>query len=199
MIDFEKSGGLVPVIIQDSRSGVVLMLGYMNREAYERTVKDKQVTFFSRTRQKLWTKGETSGNFLIVKEILTDCDEDTLLIKAEPAGPVCHTGADTCFNEINRSDSLDFLHDLDALILKRKKEMPEKSYTTRLFQEGIPKISQKVGEETVETIIEAMKGDKPRFMEESADLIYHLLVLTAAMDRTFEDIVSVLKSRHSET
>ncbi len=196
MIDFDKSGGLVPAIIQDSRSGVVLMLGYMNREAYDKTVEEKQVTFFSRSRQKLWTKGATSGNFLTVKEILTDCDEDTLLIKAEPAGPVCHTGADTCFNEINRPDFLDFLHDLEVLIQKRQKEMPEKSYTTRLFREGIPKISQKVGEEAVETIIEAMKEDKERFKEESADLIYHLLVLTTALDVTLEDVGLVLRNRH---
>ncbi|KUK54112.1 MAG: Histidine biosynthesis bifunctional protein hisIE [Marinimicrobia bacterium 46_47] len=196
MIDFDKSEGLIPVIIQDIRSGVVLMLGYMNREAYEKTVREKRVTFFSRSRQKLWTKGETSGNFLTVKEILTDCDEDTLLIKAEPAGPVCHTGSDTCFNEINRPDSLDFLRSLETLIQERKRELPEKSYTTRLFREGIPKISQKVGEEAVETIIEAMKDDKERFKEESADLIYHLLVLATALDVTFDDVVEILKKRH---
>jgi len=196
MIDFNKSGGLVPVIIQDSRSGVVLMLGYMNREAYEKTLREKRVTFFSRSRQKLWTKGETSGNFLTVKEILTDCDEDTLLIKAVPAGPVCHTGADTCFNEINKPDSFEFLRLLETLIQERKRELPEKSYTTRLFREGIPKISQKVGEEAVETIIEAVKEDQERFKEESADLMYHLLVLATALNVTFDDIVDTLRKRH---
>lgn len=196
MIDFDKSGGLVPAIIQDSRSGVVLMLGYMNRESYEKTVKEKRVTFFSRSRQKLWTKGETSGNYLTVEKILSDCDEDTLLIKALPAGPVCHTGADTCFKETNRSDSLEFIRTLETLIQERKRELPEKSYTTRLFQEGIPKISQKVGEEAVEAIIEAMKEDKERFKEESADLIYHLLVLATALNVTFDDIVEILRIRH---
>ncbi|MCD6235037.1 MAG: bifunctional phosphoribosyl-AMP cyclohydrolase/phosphoribosyl-ATP diphosphatase HisIE [Candidatus Marinimicrobia bacterium] len=196
MIDFNKSGGLVPAIIQDSRSGIVLMLGYMNREAYEKTVKEKKVTFFSRSRQKLWTKGETSGNFLTVKEILTDCDKDTLLIKAVPVGPVCHTGADTCFNEVNQFDSLVFLQSLETLIQERKRELPEKSYTTRLFREGISKISQKVGEEAVETIIEAMKEDKEHFKEESADLIYHLLVLATALNVTLSEIVSVLEKRH---
>lgn len=196
MIDFDKSGGLVPAIIQDSRSGVVLMLGYMNRESYEKTVKEKRVTFFSRSRQKLWTKGETSGNYLTVEKILSDCDEDTLLIKALPAGPVCHTGADTCFKETNRSDSLEFIRTLETLIQERKRELPEKSYTTRLFQEGIPKISQKVGEEAVEAIIEAMKEDKERFKEESADLIYHLLVLATALNVTFDDIVEILRKRH---
>lgn len=196
MIDFDKSEGLVPAIIQDSRSGVVLMLGYMNREAYEKTVKEKRVTFFSRSRQKLWTKGETSGNFLTVKEIITDCDEDTLLIKVVPAGPVCHTGADTCFDEINKPDSFEFLRSLETLIQERKKELPEKSYTTRLFREGIPKISQKVGEEAVETIIEAMKEDQERFKEESADLMYHLLVLATALDVTFDEIVDTLRKRH---
>jgi phosphoribosyl-ATP pyrophosphohydrolase/phosphoribosyl-AMP cyclohydrolase len=196
MIDFNKSGGLVPVIIQDSRSGVVLMLGYMNREAYEKTLREKRVTFFSRSRQKLWTKGETSGNFLTVKEILTDCDEDTLLIKAVPAGPVCHTGADTCFNEINKPDSFEFLRLLETLIQERKRELPGKSYTTRLFREGIPKISQKVGEEAVETIIEAVKEDQERFKEESADLMYHLLVLATALNVTFDEIVDTLRKRH---
>jgi phosphoribosyl-AMP cyclohydrolase / phosphoribosyl-ATP pyrophosphohydrolase len=199
MIDFDKSGGLIPAIIQDSRSGVVLMLGYMNREAYEKTAKEKQVTFFSRSRRKLWTKGETSGNYLFVKEILTDCDEDTLLIKAEPSGPVCHTGADTCFDEINRTDSLVFLKELQTLIKSRKKALPQDSYTTHLFTEGIPKISQKVGEEAVETIIEAMKGDKPRFLEESADLIYHLIVLATALDVTLEEILEVLIKRHKKS
>ena len=197
MIDFDKSEGLVPAIIQDSRSGVVLMLGYMNREAYEKTVKEKRVTFFSRSRQKLWTKGETSGNYLTVKEIITDCDNDTILVKAEPAGPVCHTGTDTCFKEINKPDEMTFLKELQALIQNRKTMLPDSSYTTRLFREGIPKISQKVGEEAVETIIEAMKGDKTRFLEESADLIYHLLVLAAALNVSLEDIVTVLKERHT--
>jgi len=196
MIDFNKSGGLVPAIIQDSRSGVVLMLGYMNREAYEKTKKKKVVTFFSRSRQKLWTKGETSGNYLVVKEILTDCDEDTLLIKANPMGPVCHTGADTCFKEINRQHPYEFLRTLEAYIRKRKKEMPKNSYTTRLFNEGIPKIAQKVGEEAVEIVIEAMKGDQTRLMEEIGDLFYHLIVLATALDVTLEDVILVLKNRH---
>ncbi len=195
-LDFDKNNGLIPAIIQDAHTRQVLMLGYMNREAYEKTVKEKKVTFFSRSRQKLWTKGETSGNFLTVKEILTDCDKDTLLIKAVPVGPVCHTGADTCFNEVNQFDSLVFLQSLETLIQERKRELPGKSYTTRLFREGISKISQKVGEEAVETIIEAMKEDKEHFKEESADLIYHLLVLATALNVTLSEIVSVLEKRH---
>ncbi|MDD5583107.1 MAG: bifunctional phosphoribosyl-AMP cyclohydrolase/phosphoribosyl-ATP diphosphatase HisIE [Candidatus Marinimicrobia bacterium] len=196
MIDFNKSGELVPAIIQDNRTGKVLMLGYMNREAYEKTIQEKRVTFYSRSRQTLWTKGETSGHYLTVKEILTDCDKDTLLIKVEPTGPVCHTGADTCFQETNQPQKLNFLTELELLINDRKKTMPEGSYTTRLFREGIPKISQKVGEEAVETIIEALKGDKKFFLEESADLLYHLLVLTSALDLSFEAIVETLKKRH---
>ncbi|MDD3807635.1 MAG: bifunctional phosphoribosyl-AMP cyclohydrolase/phosphoribosyl-ATP diphosphatase HisIE [Candidatus Marinimicrobia bacterium] len=196
MIDFNKSGELVPAIIQDNRTGKVLMLGYMNREAYEKTIQEKRVTFYSRSRQTLWTKGETSGHYLTVKEILTDCDKDTLLIKVEPTGPVCHTGADTCFQETNQPQKLNFLTELELLINDRKKTMPEGSYTTLLFREGISKISQKVGEEAVETIIEALKGDKKFFLEESADLLYHLLVLTSALDLSFEAIVETLKKRH---
>jgi phosphoribosyl-ATP pyrophosphohydrolase/phosphoribosyl-AMP cyclohydrolase len=194
-IDFDKMNGLVPAIVQDAVTNKVLMLGFMNEEAYQKTLETKKVTFFSRSRNTLWTKGETSGNFLNFVEISADCDSDTLLVKANPTGPVCHTGKDTCFNEINKS-GLAFLEQLDELIAERKQKMPENSYTTKLFKEGIKKISQKVGEEATEVVVDAMAKDKPGLLEESADLIYHLMVMLNYFDLNFEDVVDVLESRH---
>jgi phosphoribosyl-AMP cyclohydrolase / phosphoribosyl-ATP pyrophosphohydrolase len=194
-IDFEKMNGLAPAIVQDPATGKVLMLGFMNKEAYQKTMETGKVTFFSRTRNALWTKGETSGNFLELVDISVDCDADTLLVKANPTGPVCHTGSDTCFNEVNRS-GLAFLQQLDALIAERKTNMPDDSYTTSLFKKGLKKISQKVGEEATEVVIDAMARDKDRLLEESADLIYHLLVLLNYFDLKFEDVVEVLEKRH---
>jgi len=199
-IDFEKGNGLVPVIVQDNDSNRVLMLGYMNQQALQITLETKNVTFFSRSRNKLWTKGETSGNFLHVEKILTDCDDDTILIKARPAGPVCHTGNDTCFNEFNPSihdDPGNFMAQLEAIIADRKENPTVKSYTASLFERGIKRIAQKVGEEATEVVIEAMDNNIPRLKEETADLIYHLLVLLAARGVTLEDINRVLKQRHS--
>lgn len=194
-MDFEKMNGLVPAIIQDSTTSKVLMLGYMNEEALEKTRKEGQVTFYSRTKQRLWTKGEESGNFLDVKEIIEDCDNDTLLIKAAPRGPVCHTGSDTCFDEEN-SSGIAFLRQLQDLIATRKKEMPEDSYTTKLFSKGINKIAQKVGEEAVELVIESKDDNDELFLNESADLIYHLLVLLTEKGFDIADVVKILESRH---
>lgn len=196
-IDFKKGNGLVPAIIQDADTNRVLMLGYMNEEAYEKTIKENKVTFFSRSRQCLWTKGETSGNYLILKDILIDCDQDTLLIKAHPMGPVCHTGNDTCFFERNRS-GIDFLLQLEQLISERKKIMPNNSYTVNLFRKGIKRIAQKVGEEAFETVIEAVSHNKERLAEETADLIYHLLVMLQVEDVKLSDVVTVLKNRYKK-
>jgi len=193
-LDFDKNNGLVPAIVQDAKSDKVLMLGYMNREALEKTETTGKVTFFSRSRQCLWTKGETSGNYLTVQKILEDCDRDTLLIKALPAGPVCHTGADTCFNETN-DHSLNFLLKLEQLIGQRRREMPKGSYTAHLFESGLKRIAQKVGEEATETILEAMAGDTVRLQEESADLLYHLLVLWRACGIGLDDVIRALKQR----
>jgi len=192
-LDYTKLNGLIPAIIQDNETREVLMLGFMNKEAYDKTVKEKMVTFFSRTRQTLWTKGETSGNYLKVKEIIEDCDQDTLLILAEPSGPVCHTGSKTCFTLQDEIFSLNYLQNL---INNRKIEMPANSYTTKLFQEGINKIAQKVGEETVELIIEAKDNNSDLFLNEAADLTYHLLVLLTAKGFNFEDVIQILKQRH---
>jgi len=197
-IDFYKLDGLVPAIIQDSETDKVLMLGFMNKEAYEKTCNEKRVTFYSRTKQRLWTKGETSGNYLDVVEIITDCDNDTLLVKAKPHGPVCHTGSDTCFNEDNKGDNLDFLGYLQDLINTRKQELPEGSYTTKLFTKGINKIAQKVGEEATELIIEAKDNNDELFLNEAADLVYHLLVLLAEKGYRISDVVSVLEGRHKK-
>jgi len=194
-LDFTKLNGLIPAIIQDNKTNKVLMLGFMNEEAYEKTVREKQVTFFSRTKNRLWTKGEESGNFLDVVEITADCDNDTVLIKANPRGPVCHTGADTCFNEQNE-DAVLFLRYLQDLIDTRKAEMPEGSYTTKLFQKGINKIAQKVGEEAVELVIESKDQNDDLFLNEAADLIFHLLVLLTAKNYRIEDVIKVLQSRH---
>jgi phosphoribosyl-ATP pyrophosphohydrolase/phosphoribosyl-AMP cyclohydrolase len=196
-MDFEKMNGLVPAIIQDAASMKVLMLGFMNREAYEKTKKEGRVTFYSRTRNRLWTKGEESGNFLDVSEIIEDCDQDTLLIKVIPQGPVCHTGSDTCFSEKNVSD-ISFLRQLQDLIAQRKTDMPENSYTTRLFNAGINKIAQKVGEEAVELVIEAKDSNNELFLNESADLIYHLLVLLTEKGFDISDAVKVLEQRHKK-
>lgn len=194
-INFEKMGGLVPAIVQDNVTRRVLMLGFMNKEAYEKTVELGKVTFFSRTKNRLWTKGEESGNFLNVIEILNDCDNDTLLIKAHPTGPVCHTGADTCWNEENSAD-INFLSYLQDFIEKRYKEMPEGSYTTSLFQSGINRMAQKVGEEAVETVIEATNGTDDRLIYEASDMIYHLIVLLTSKGYRIEDLARELVKRH---
>ncbi len=195
-IDFDKLGnGLVPAIIQDASTNKVLMLGFMNQEAYEKTEKEGKVTFFSRTKNRLWTKGEESGNFLNVVSIASDCDDDTLLIKVNPVGPVCHTGSDTCWNEVNNAD-VTFLAHLQDFIDKRKEEMPEGSYTTSLFQKGTRKIAQKVGEEAVETVIGAMANDDENFIYEGADLLYHLIVLLTHKGYRIEDLAKELAKRH---
>ena len=186
--------GLMPVIIQNAVTLKVLMLGYMNREAFEKTVAEGKVTFFSRTRGKLWTKGETSGNFLEVKEMYADCDGDTLLIKAMPVGPTCHRGTEACFDTPAEEG---FIRSLSRLIQKSHEEMPENSYTTKLFIKGVKKIAQKVGEEAVESTIEAVDGNRDRFIYEASDLIYHLLVLLEQMDVTLPDIERELLQRHS--
>jgi phosphoribosyl-AMP cyclohydrolase / phosphoribosyl-ATP pyrophosphohydrolase len=193
-INFEKySDGLVPTIIQDFNTKKVLMLGYMNAESLAKTQQTQQVTFFSRSRQKLWTKGETSGNFLHVKEVLVDCDEDTILIKAIPSGVVCHTGNDTCFNEKNETDN--YLFELEKVIQLRKLEPSESSYTSKLFTKGINKIAQKVGEEAVELVIEAKDDNDDLFKNEAADLIYHFLILLQAKGLELQDVLDVLKRR----
>lgn len=194
-IDFKKGDGLVPAIVQDWSTNKVLMLGYMNQEALKKTKAEGKVTFFSRTKNRLWTKGETSGNFLVVKGIMTDCDNDTVLIKAEPQGPTCHTGSDTCFNESNNTNAL-FLHYLQNIIVERKKSTAAKSYTKLLFDKGINKIAQKVGEEAVELVIEAKDSDEDLFKNEAADLLFHLLVLLEAKDVKLEEVVDVLRERH---
>lgn len=197
-LDFEKMNGLIPAIIQDEHTQKVLMLGFMNKEAYEKTVETGKVTFFSRTKNRLWTKGETSGNFLNVVSIKADCDNDTLLIQAVPEGPVCHTGTDTCWGEKNEQDVM-FLKELQDFINKRHAEMPEKSYTTSLFKSGVNKMAQKVGEEAVETVIEACNGTDERLIYEGADLLYHLIVLLTSKGYRIEDLARELKERHSET
>jgi len=196
-INFEKMGGLVPAVVQDIETLKVLMVGFMNSEALQKTRELGKVTFFSRTKNRLWTKGEESGNFLNVVSILVDCDEDTLLIKVKPLGPACHTGADTCFNETNSKDNVQFLSYLQDFIDKRKAEMPQGSYTTSLFEKGTRKIAQKVGEEAVETIIGAMANDDENFIYEASDLLYHLIVLLTHKGYRIEDIVAELKKRHS--
>ncbi len=193
-LDFVKTGGLIPAIIQDDKTNKVLMLGYMNEEALQKTIEIKKVTFFSRTKQRLWTKGEESGNFLHLVSIKQDCDNDTLLVKVNPVGVVCHTGADTCFEETNTESS--FLNYLEKLILERKIQLPEGSYTTKLFQKGINKIAQKVGEEAVELIIEAKDNNDELFLGEAADLMYHLYVLLAAKGFKMSDVENILRERH---
>lgn len=194
-IDFEKMGGLVPAIIQDENTLKVLMLGFMNEEALQKTEETGKVTFFSRTKNRLWTKGEESGNFLEVVSITPDCDNDTLLIKVHPVGPVCHTGADTCWNEDNKTD-IAFLQYLQDFIQKRFDEMPEGSYTTSLFNKGVNRMAQKVGEEAVETVIEATNGTNEGFIYEASDLIYHLIVLLTSKGFSLSDIACELQKRH---
>ena len=185
--------GLLPVIVQDATTLKVLMLGYMNREAYDKTAKEGRVTFFSRTRNTLWTKGETSGHFLLVKEMYADCDSDTLLIKAEPIGPTCHRGTTSCFDT---PDSEGFIRHLQSVVQQRHRDMPEGSYTTKLFIKGVKKIAQKVGEEAVESVVEAVDGNRDRFIYEASDMIYHLLVLMEQMGCSIEDIERELALRH---
>ncbi|MEM9819849.1 MAG: bifunctional phosphoribosyl-AMP cyclohydrolase/phosphoribosyl-ATP diphosphatase HisIE [Bacteroidota bacterium] len=195
-LDFDKGAGLIPAIIQDAQSREVLMLGYMNAAALEKTLEKKKVTFFSRSKNRLWTKGETSGNYLELVSIQKDCDRDTLLVEANPKGPVCHTGNATCFSEYNRSAH--FLHQLERIIQDRKQNPSEKSYTTSLFQKGINKVAQKVGEEAVELVIEAKDDNKALFLGEAADLMYHFLVLLRAKDYELEEVLEVLRERHQK-
>jgi phosphoribosyl-ATP pyrophosphohydrolase/phosphoribosyl-AMP cyclohydrolase len=197
MIDIQTikfaDNGLAPCIVQDAQTRVVLMLGYMNTESIAKTIETKQVTFFSRSKQRLWTKGETSGNFLEIKNISLDCDQDTILIEANPLGPACHTGADTCFNQMNTGN---FLSTLEATIQNRKSNPKEGSYTTQLFNSGINKVAQKVGEEAVELVIESKDNNQELFLNEAADLMYHYLVLLAAKGHTLADVEQKLRSRH---
>ena len=195
-IDFEKGGGLVPAIIQDATTRNVLMLGYMNPEAYEKTRQTGLVTFYSRSRQCLWTKGETSGNYLHVVSVQVDCDNDTLLIKATPDGPVCHTGTDTCWGERNEASPLSFLTELQDFIERRHEEMPEGSYTTSLFRDGLNRMAQKVGEEALETVIEAVNGTDERLVYECSDMFYHLIVLLTSKGLRIEDVARELQQRH---
>lgn len=195
-INFEKQNGLVPAIIQDSVTLNVLMLGYMNEEAYKKTISTKKVTFYSRSRECLWTKGETSGNYLELVSIKTDCDNDTLLIRAIPHGPTCHTGTDTCWGEDNKKNPVLFLTELQDFINKRHEEMPENSYTTSLFKDGTERMAQKVGEEALEAVIEAVKGDNKRLIYESSDMLYHLIVLLTSKGLRIEQVISELAERH---
>jgi phosphoribosyl-ATP pyrophosphohydrolase/phosphoribosyl-AMP cyclohydrolase len=193
-IDFKKGDGLVPAIIQDAETHQVLMLGYMNEESLAKTQAEGRVTFYSRSKNRLWTKGETSGNFLNLVDIKVDCDNDTLLVKVNPVGPACHTGSDTCFDEVNQAG--DFMHYLEEVILDRKANPSEQSYTASLFKKGINKIAQKVGEEAVELVIEAKDNNKDLFLNEAADLTFHLLVLLAEKGYRWEEVLDVLRARH---
>ncbi len=196
-IDFSKySDGLVPAVVQDDVTNKVLMLGFMNEEALTKTKEIGKVTFYSRTKKRLWTKGEESGNFLLLKTLLLDCDNDTILIKANPVGPVCHTGADTCFNEINQSDN--FLNYLESVIEQRKTLKASDSYVASLFSKGINKIAQKVGEEAVEVVIEAKDSNEDLFLNESADLLFHYLILLNAKGYKLQNVISILQKRHSK-
>lgn len=196
-VDYKKyTDGLVPAIVQDFNTHKVLMLGFMNEEAVNKTMSEGKVTFYSRSRKRLWTKGEESGNFLLVKEILSDCDDDTLLIKANPLGPTCHTGADTCWSERNHSE--DFLYYLEDIIELRKKSSDEKSYVKQLLGKGINKVAQKVGEEAVELVIEAKDSNDDLFLGEAADLLFHYLILLNAKGHNLQDVVNVLRGRHSK-
>lgn len=195
-IDFEKQNGLVPAIIQDNVTRNVLMLGFMNEEAYKKTLMTKRVTFYSRSRKSLWVKGETSGNYLELVSMKVDCDNDTLLVRAIPHGPTCHTGNDTCWGEKNDKNPVVFLTELQDFINKRHEEMPEGSYTTSLFKDGIERIAQKVGEEALETVIEAVKGNNERIIYESSDMLYHLIVLLTQRGIRIEQVISELAERH---
>ena len=196
-IDFDKGEGLVPAIIQDSSTLRVLMLGYMNREAYDKTVQTGLVTFYSRSRKCLWTKGETSGNYLKLVDIKVDCDNDTLLVKAVQQGPVCHTGTDTCWGETNEASPLLFLSELSDFIECRHREMPEGSYTTSLFRDGLNRMAQKVGEEALELVIEATNGTDERLVYEGSDMLYHLIVLLTSKGLRIEDLARELQERHN--
>ena len=196
-IDFDKCGGLVPAIIQDAQTKVVLMLGYMNQEALKKTQETGLVTFFSRSRQCLWTKGETSGNYLHLVDIKVDCDNDTLLVQATPDGPTCHTGTDTCWGEENKPNPLLFLSELSDFIEKRHEEMPEGSYTTSLFKDGLNRMAQKVGEEALELVIEATNGTNDRLIYEGSDMLYHLIVLLTSKGLRIEDMAKELMERHN--
>ena len=196
-IDFDKCGGSVPAIIQDATTKVVLMLGYMNEEALQKTQETGLVTFFSRSRQCLWTKGETSGNYLHLVDIKVDCDNDTLLIQAKPDGPTCHKGTDTCWGEENRPNPLLFLSELSDFIEKRHEEMPEGSYTTSLFKDGLNRMAQKVGEEALELVIEATNGTNERLIYEGSDMLYHLIVLLTSKGLRIEDMAKELMERHN--
>lgn len=195
-IDFEKGNGLVPAIIQDATTKNVLMLGYMNEEAYNKTIESGKVTFYSRSRQCLWTKGETSGNFLNLVSMDIDCDNDTLLVKVNPVGPTCHKGTDTCWGEKNESNPLLFLTELQDFIIKRHEEMPEGSYTTSLFKDGLNRMAQKVGEEALEAVIEAVNGTNERLVYEGSDMLYHLIVLLTSKGLRIEDLAKELQVRH---
>jgi phosphoribosyl-AMP cyclohydrolase / phosphoribosyl-ATP pyrophosphohydrolase len=196
-LDFDKyADGLVPAIVQDHSTAKVLMLGFMNQEALTKTLLEGKVTFYSRSKKRLWTKGEESGNLLLLKSIIADCDQDALLIKAEPLGPVCHTGADTCWFEKNHRD--DFLSYLEEVIELRKRSSDQSSYVQKLFQKGINKIAQKVGEEAVEMVIEAKDNHGELFLNESADLLFHYLILLNAKGYNLQDVINVLKERHSK-
>lgn len=200
-LDFKKGGGLIPAIIQDAATGQVLMLGYMNEQALKKTIKEKQVTFFSRSKERLWTKGETSGNTLELVDIQPDCDNDTLLVLANPQGPACHTGEDSCFYRKDfkpKAADLNFLSELEALIKSRKKELPGDSYTTYLFEKGIDKIAQKVGEEATETVIEAKNNKKAKFTGEAADLVFHLMVLLREKGVSLKKVTKELEKRHNK-
>lgn len=195
-IDFEKMNGLVPAIIQDSITKNVLMLGFMNEEAYQKTLATKRVTFYSRSRKCLWTKGETSGNYLELVSMKPDCDNDTLLVKVIPHGPTCHTGTDTCWGEENKRNPLLFLSELQDFINKRHEEMPEKSYTTSLFKDGTNRMAQKVGEEALEAVIEAVSGNDDRLIYECSDMLYHLVVLLTSKGLRIEQVAAELAERH---
>lgn len=196
-IDFEKCGGLVPAIIQDADTQKVLMLGYMNQQAYEKTIETQLVTFYSRSRQCLWTKGETSGNYLHLVDMKCDCDNDTLLVSVHPDGPTCHTGTDTCWDETNEPNPLIFLSTLSDFIEKRHEEMPEGSYTTSLFKDGLNRMAQKVGEEALELVIEATNGTNDRLIYEGSDMLYHLIVLLTSKGLRIEDMARELMVRHN--
>ncbi|NVK82985.1 MAG: bifunctional phosphoribosyl-AMP cyclohydrolase/phosphoribosyl-ATP diphosphatase HisIE [Cytophagia bacterium] len=194
-VDFNKQDGLVPAIVQDAQTGKVLMLGYMNEAALQQTVDSGKVTFYSRSKQRLWTKGESSGNYLNLVSVSLDCDQDALLVKVNPQGPTCHTGADTCWDEENKND-MEFLNYLTDIIKERRQKSPEESYVAKLFSKGINKVAQKVGEEAVEVVIEAKDNDDNLFLNESADLLFHYMLLLEAKGFTLSDVVSILKSRH---
>lgn len=195
-LNFDKQNGLLPAIVQDATTQTVLMLGYMNAEALEKTQREGVVTFFSRSKSRLWTKGETSGNFLRVVEILADCDNDTLLVKAHPQGPTCHTGADTCFDEQNVARG-SFLHELERIVLERKANPSPDSYTSKLLARGMNKVAQKVGEEAVELVIEAKDSNDELFKGEAADLLFHFTVLLAAKEISLESVLDILRERHA--